>query len=110
MLFNDVSYFGNIISLYKESNKMQLFICVYSKIWTLHVSKGYTLHHQEFTYMQLLVHIMLTVTSCSALPVGNVSLSATKSIWTGLGLKSGHETAKLCPVDKLPCRLPHDLS
>ena len=55
--------------LYKETNKMHLFVRVYSKICTLHVSNGYTVHYHEFhisLYMQLFVHIMLTVTSCSA--------------------------------------------
>ena len=36
--------------LYEESNKILLFVCVYSKICTLHVSNGYTVHHQKFTY------------------------------------------------------------
>ena len=34
----------------KESNKMHLFVCVYSKICILHVSNGYTVQHQQFTY------------------------------------------------------------
>ena len=36
---------------------MRLFMYVYSKICTLHVSNGYTVHHQQFTYqlhMQLI--------------------------------------------------------
>ena len=45
----------DILLLYKESNKMHLFVCVYSKICTLHVSEGYTVHHQGFTY-----HILLS--------------------------------------------------
>ena len=29
---------------------MHLFVCVYSKICTLHASNGYTVHNQQFTY------------------------------------------------------------
>ena len=36
--------------LYKEPNNMRLFVCVYSKICTLHVLNGYTVQHLAFMY------------------------------------------------------------
>ena len=39
--------------LYEKTNKMHLFICIYSKICTLHVSNEYNVHHQESTYHRI---------------------------------------------------------
>ena len=40
--------FNDTYMLYKETNKMHIFVSVYSKTCTLHVSNGYTVHRQEF--------------------------------------------------------------
>ena len=37
--------------LYKETNMMHPFICIYSKICILRVSNEYNVHHQESTYI-----------------------------------------------------------
>ena len=57
-----------ISKLYKESNKMHLFIRIYSKICTPRVSNGHAVHHQVFTYHCICswLYISCWLTSCSA--------------------------------------------
>ena len=41
--------YNNILeAVHKETNKMHFFVCIFSKIFTLHVSNLYNVHHQEF--------------------------------------------------------------
>ena len=59
--------------MYKQSNKVHIFIYFYSKI--LHSTCFERIHRSSSAvylslYKQLFVHIMLTVTSCSASSVG----------------------------------------
>ena len=61
---------------------MHLFVCVYSKFCTVHISNVYNIHHQEIyilLYMQLFVYTLLTVTSCSAEQLVTVSMICTNS-------------------------------
>ena len=63
------------------------------KFCTLHFSNGRTFYHQQFTchlYLELFVHTMLTVTSCSALPVGTQIKRISKSETWRVTLREGH--------------------
>ena len=61
--------------LYKESNKMHIFICVYSKtvLYMFRTDTPIIVRSYVSLYVQLFVHIMLTVTSCSAELLGRAA-------------------------------------